>query len=175
MPLESGRASRIAAYFGRAAGRHGYLGSDRNALVREMLALLERLEADNPPELAGWNEQQILSMVATSVLGKDQRDRSGRTRSLGSEDFARGDDDPAIIVDREERGAILGAALGQAIGDLTEQQRTLVVDVYWKGLSQAEVARSQERPRQRVHDDLNAIIGILAGKMGHLRDLHVSS
>lgn len=175
MPLESDRASRIAAYFGRAAGHHGHLGSDRNALVREMLALLERLEADNPPKLAGLNEQQILSMVAAAVLGKDQRDRSGRTRSLGSADFARSDDDPAIIVDREERRAILSAALGQAIGDLTEQQRALVVDVYWKGLSQADVARNQARPRQRVHDDLDAVIRILAGKMGHLRDLHVSS
>lgn len=175
MPLENSRLSRIAAYFGRAAGRHGHLGSGRNALVQDMLALLERLEAEDPPEVAGLNEQQILSMVATSVLGKDQRDRSGRVKSLGSADFARGDDDPAVIVDREERRKILNAALEQAIGDLTEQQRALVADVYRKGLTPADVARSQSRPRQRVHDDLNAIIRILAGKMGHLRDLHVSS
>ena len=107
MPLENDRLCRIASYFGRAAGRHGHFGGGRNALVREMLALLKRLEADNPPELAGLSEQQILSMVAKSVLGKDQRDRSGRTEPLGSADFARGDDDPAIIVDREERREIL--------------------------------------------------------------------
>lgn len=187
MPLVS-QHPRISAYFGRAVGHRGHSGSDRDALVCEMFALLEQLEAEDkgllgsisdklgdPPEFADSHEQQVLVMVIKSVLGDDQRALRGRIRSLGDADFARSDDDPAIIIDREERRGILGAALGQAIGELTEQQQALVVNVYWKGLSQAGVARSQSRSRQRVHDDLNAIIRILADKMGHLRDLHVSS
>jgi DNA-directed RNA polymerase specialized sigma24 family protein len=189
MPLDE-QHPRIAAYFRAAAGRHGYSGSDRDALVCEMLDLLEQVEAedkgllhrigdrpDHPSQFAGSDERRILRMVVDSVVGNG-RVRRGRTRTepLGDVDFASSDDDPSTIVERKERRDILGAALGRAIEDhLTEQQRALVVDVYWKGLTQADVARSQSRPRQRVHDDLNAVIGILADKIGHLRDLHVSS
>lgn len=189
MPLDE-QHPRIATYFGAAACRRGHCGSDRDALVCEMLDLLEQVEAEDkgllqrisdrlghPAQFAGSDEQRILRMVVDSVVG-DGRIRRGRTRTepLGDSDFASSDDDPSIIVNREERRSILGAALHRAIEDrLTKQQRALVVDVYWKGLTQADIARSQSRPRQRVHDDLNAIIKILTDEIGHLRDLRVSS
>lgn len=188
MPLDE-QHPRIATYLKAAAGRHGHCGSDRDALVCEMLDLLVQVEAKDKGllqrisdrlgerlEFAGSDEQRTLRMVVDSVVGdgRIRRDRT-RTEPLANRDFAGSGDDPSVIVDQEERRGILSEALSRAIEDhLTEQQRALLRDVYWKGLTQADIARSQSRPRQRVHDDLNAVIGILADKMGHLRDLRVS-
>lgn len=166
---------RLRAHIRRAGQFNGYMNKECDSLINEVFRTLKGIAAErNEDDLFGRIENRlrepkgfkdsaeyrILNDAITSLveplISKWMRKREELPDS-GVCDTC----DPAEILAEEE----LSQRLRQETSELPERQRRLVQRVYWDGLTQAEYGREIGRNRQRVSEDKDKAVKILAERL----------
>ena len=143
--------------------------------------LREKIEAKlaDPSGFKGTEEQHILQMAITSVIGEGRVTRA-RAREVPLNDQGHGGrghgqwascgDDPASITDRAERMAILEDALRRELDALSDLERLALKEVYFKSRRQADVAREFGLSLTTLNTAKLRAIGKLAFRLQRFRD-----
>jgi|SRR5271157_2244326 len=170
---------RLRAYIRRAGQTNGYMTRACDSLVNKVFKTLEGVAAERneddlfgrienrlrePKGLKDSEEYPILRDAIKSLveprISKWIRKREELPDS-GVCETRDSDGNPAEILAEEE----LSQRLRQATGELPERLRRLVQRVYWDGLTQAEYGREIGRDRQRVKEDKDKAVKILAERL----------
>jgi RNA polymerase sigma factor (sigma-70 family) len=171
----------LRAYAHRTVARKGFGNRERDSLVQSIIELLGRVEAEKRDytllqrieeklrtrSLKNTEEHRLLQQAMGSVIEPHTRRTRAGEEHLGDDcrNLPSRELEPCDHLEKED----LRQRVQQEVNALPEQQRALIVRVYWDGQTQSEFAREVGRDRQRISDDHAKAIRILAERLRHLQ------
>jgi RNA polymerase sigma factor (sigma-70 family) len=182
---KTGEFATLRAYVHRVLARNGYRNHECDSLTESVLETLREVEAERsghalrqtieeklstPGSFKGTEEYLLLQQALGSVVEPRTRWTRRRERSLGDtiHYLPSADEEPCDQLAKEE----LRQRVGQEIEKLPPEQRSLIRQVYWDGMTQAALARDVGKDRRRIHEEHERAVQILKEQLEPLWALY---